>query len=136
MGDATLESQICAAVTGKDLDEEGLYRVAERAFNLQRAVLAREGRQGRGYDCLEEFNFTIPQKGDYGNPKCLVPGKNGEPFSRLGMVLDRDEFERMKDEFYQVRGWDVASGLQTRAKLDELGLSDVADDLENVGLLA
>ena len=44
--------------------------------------------------------------------------------------MDREEFERMKDEYYRLRGWDVASGLQTKKKLDELGLEDIMVDLE------
>ena len=40
----------------------------------------------------------------------------------------------MKDEYYQLRQWDVATGLQTRTKLEELGLKDVAEDLEKRGL--
>jgi hypothetical protein len=42
----------------------------------------------------------------------------------------------MKDEYYQLRRWDVATGLQTRAQLEEVGLEDVAQDLEARGLLA
>jgi aldehyde:ferredoxin oxidoreductase len=45
------------------------------------------------------------------------------------------QFERTKDEYYRLRQWDVATGLQTRAKLEELGLKDVARDLEQRGLL-
>ena len=78
----------------------------------------------------------MPLKGDYGNPECLVPGKDGKPFSRKGMVVDRDEFEKMKDEFYQIRGWDVATGLQTREQLKSLDLADVAETMEREGLLA
>ncbi len=51
-------------------------------------------------------------------------------------MLDRKEFERMKDEFYEIRGWDVTTGFQKREKLAELGLDDVADGLENEGLLS
>ncbi|MBL7210069.1 MAG: hypothetical protein ISS52_08220 [Dehalococcoidia bacterium] len=51
-------------------------------------------------------------------------------------VVDRQEFERMKDEYYRPRGWDVATGLQTRGKLQELGLEDITDDLERRGLIA
>ncbi len=136
VGDPTLESQVCAAVTGRDIDEQGLYRIGERVFNLQRAILAREGHRGREHDRLEEFNFTIPLKGDFGNPNCTVPGKDGEVFSRKGMVVERDKFEQMKDEYYQIRGWDVATGLQQRAKLEELNLEGVAEKLEGGGLLA
>ena len=135
VGDPTLESQICTAVTERDVDERGLYKVAERVFNLQRAILAREGHKGREGDSLEEFNFSVPLKGDFGNPSCIVPGKDGSVFERKGMVVDRDEFEKMKSEYYEIRGWDVSSGLQKRAKLEELGLGSVADKLEPEGLL-
>jgi aldehyde:ferredoxin oxidoreductase len=91
---------------------------------------------GRDYDTLEEFNFTVGLKTDFGNPQCLVPGVDGEVFSRRGMVLERDAFEKMKDEYYQIRGWDVATGLQTRASLEGLGLGDVAEKLAKDGLLA
>jgi aldehyde:ferredoxin oxidoreductase len=136
VGDPTLESQVCAAVMGRDIDEQGLYRIGERVFNLQRAILIREGHKGREDDCLEEFNYTIPLKGDFGNPGCIVPGKDGEILSRKGMVVERKEFEQMKDEYYQIRGWDVPSGFQRRAKLEELGLGGVADKLAGEGLLA
>ena len=59
----------------------------------------------------------------------------GEPVSRKGAVVDRQEFERMKDEYYAIRGWDPLTGLQTRRTLVRLGLKDVADDLEGRGLL-
>ena len=64
-----------------------------------------------------------------------MPGQNGEVFSKKGQVLDRGEFEKMKDEYYQIRGWDVATGLQTKAKLKELGLGDIAETLQNEKLI-
>ncbi len=136
VGDPTLESQVCSVVTGMDVSEQELYGLGERVFNLQRAVLVREGRRGREHDAIEEFNFGVPLKAEFNNPECLVPGKDGEPFSRKGMVVDRNAFERMKDEYYEHRGWDVATGLQTRRKLDDLGLSDVAVKLAGESLLA
>ena len=45
-------------------------------------------------------------------------------------MVDREQFERMKDEYYQLRGWDVESGLQTKATLEELILGDIAEELE------
>jgi len=135
VGDPALESKILSAVTGKDVDEEGLYRIGERVFNLQRAILVREGHQGRGDDILPHSWHTVPLKGDLANPECLVPGKGEEVLSRRSSVVDREEFERTKDEYYQLRQWDVATGLQTRAKLEELGLKDVAQALEQGGLI-
>jgi len=135
VGDPTLESKILSSVTGKDVNEEELYRIGERVFNLQRAILVREGHQGRGDDILPDSWHTMPLRGDLANPGCLVPGKGEEVLSRKGSVVDRGEFERTKDEYYRLRQWDVATGLQTRAKLEELELKDVARDLEKRGLI-
>ena len=65
----------------------------------------------------------------------MIPGRDGEPISRRGEVLDRKRFEEMKDEYYAHRNWDVITGLQTREALENLGLKDVAVDLEQRGLL-
>jgi len=117
------------------MDEAGLYKIGERAYNLQRAIHVREGWKGRQDDVLEEYNYTIPLKSDFGNPDCLVPGPNGEKFSRKGMVVERDKFEEMKDEYYELRGWDVETGLQTKACLEGLDMGDVAQEMERLGLL-
>ena len=64
-----------------------------------------------------------------------MPGKDGRVVSRLGAVVDRGEFEQVKSEYYNLRGWDTASGLPTRAGLKKLRLDDVAADLAGRGLL-
>jgi aldehyde:ferredoxin oxidoreductase len=128
-GDPSLESQLLSAVTGWEISEQELYRTGERVFNLQRAILVREGHRGKDEDQLPETWFTKPLKGDPTNPECLVPGKNGEALSRKGSVVDRAEFERTKDEYYRLRGWDPVTGLQSRARMEELGLTGIADGL-------
>jgi aldehyde:ferredoxin oxidoreductase len=68
-------------------------------------------------------------RGDPTNPECLVPGKNGVALSRKGAVVDKAEFERTRDEYYRLRGWDPFTGLQSRTRLEEMGLADVAGTL-------
>lgn len=136
IGPYTLESRIVSAITGRNVDEAGLMQVGERVYNLQRAILMREGWGGRAGDVLPESLFNTPIRGLFFNPECIAPGPNGERISFRGVVLDRAVFERLKDEFYALRGWDVVSGRQTRSKLADLGLHDVADELERRGLLA
>jgi aldehyde:ferredoxin oxidoreductase len=136
VGDPSLESQILSAVTGEDIDEEGLYRIGERTFNLQRAILIREGHRGKQDDTIPEAWFTVPLKGDPVNPDCLVPGAGGQPTSRRGAVVDRAEFERTREEYYQLRHWDTATGFATRTRLRELGLGDTAQELVQRKLLA
>jgi aldehyde:ferredoxin oxidoreductase len=135
IGDPALESKIVSAVLGKDLDEQSLNRIGERVLNLQRAIHAREGHRGRSDDRLPDEWHISPLETHVADPDCLAPGKNGEPISRLGAVVDKQEFERMKDEYYQLRGWDVATGRQTKKNLEELELDDIIDDLEHRELI-
>ena len=135
VGDPSLESKIVSAVTGKEVDEKGLYEIGARVFNLQRAVLVREGGYGRDFDYPPDICFNDPLQFDNQNPDCLMPGKDGEIISRKGAVLDRKEFERMRDVYYALREWDLKTGFQTRQSLEGLDLPEVADDLEKRGLL-
>ncbi len=140
VGDPTLVPQLFQTVTGRDLSEDDYYRLGERSVNLQRAIMGREGRVGREEDTLGEFNFTEPvetSEGVFGmaSPKLELPGAGDEVISRKGKTLDRREFERMKDEFYLLRGWDVGSGMQTKEKLQELGMSFLCSEMGKLGLL-
>ncbi len=136
VGDPAFESRIYSAITGRELDEGGIDRAGERIINLQRAILLRQGWKGREDDRMLDYIHDEPLKDEiFFNRGCRVPGKNGEVVSRIGSVISRQDFEKMKDEYYQLRGWDVKSGLLTATGLNELGLDDVADDLNNRGLL-
>ncbi|MEE8382736.1 MAG: aldehyde ferredoxin oxidoreductase N-terminal domain-containing protein [Thermodesulfobacteriota bacterium] len=140
MGDPSLLPQLYEAVTGRDLSEDEYYLLGERSVNLQRAIMGREGRVGRKEDTLGEFNFTEPvetSEGVFGmfNPDLELPGAGDEIITRKGKTVDRKEFERMKDEYYLLRGWDAASGMQTKGKLQKLGLDFLLDEMEKGGLL-
>jgi aldehyde:ferredoxin oxidoreductase len=140
MGDPALMPQMYAAVTGRAMSEPDYYRMGERSVNLQRAIMGREGRSGRGADCIGEFNFTEPLENSEGvfgmfNPDLELPGSGDSIITRKGLTLDRDAFERMKDEYYGLRGWDVTTGLQTREGLETIGLGFVCEDLEKMQLL-
>lgn len=136
LGDPAFESKVYSAITGNELDEAGLSQFGERIFNLQRAIMAREGHRGREADTVTQSWFTSPLRYHLVQPECLVPGKNGEPLCRKGEVLDKQKFEQMKDEYYALRGWDVATGLQKRGGLVQLGLPEVAEELQKEELLA
>ncbi len=95
------------------MDEAGLFRMGERICSLERAVVVRDGRR-RKTDALPNFFFKVP-----------VPDGPQE-----GRKLDRDKFEKMKDEYYRLRGWDVETGLPMRSTLEGRGMADVADVLK------
>jgi aldehyde:ferredoxin oxidoreductase len=136
VGPGTLESQCLSAITGRTISEGELLDFGERIFNLQRAVLIRQGWGGRSGDNLMDYLFHEPIKWTFFNPQLLVPDQEGKPVSRKGAVLAPNEFETMKDDYYRLRGWEVSSGLQTKNKLEELSLLDVAVELEKMGLIA
>ena len=52
-----------------------------------------------------------------------------------GERIDHEAWERMLDEYYNLRGWDKETGLQTRQSLEALGLKPIADRLEEAGCL-
>ena len=130
----TLESQIVSAITGRNLDESGLFNIGERNANLQRAILLRDRWPGRDGDKLMDYLFEEPLEGIYFSPQAPAPGPDGKVISRNGEVVDREKFEQLKDEYYQLRGWDVATGLPTVAKLEQLELGDIALVLKENGL--
>ncbi len=136
-GHTVTEAQVYSAITGKEIDDEELAKTGERVFNLQRAILLRQGWGGRQGDKILDYYFTESlKKGEiFIHPDGLMPGKGDEIITRVGSVVEKDKFEQMKTEYYQLRGWDVATGLPTRYKLQELKLNDVAVDLAGRGLL-
>ena len=140
VGDPELEARLFSAVTGLDMDESAFLRSGERSANLCRALYLREGRRGRADDVLEEFNFTAPlqeQDPPVGlfNADLVLPGKNGELFSRKGETVSRETFKKVMDDYYVARGWDVETGLPTRKKLIELDLEEVVSALAESGLI-
>jgi aldehyde:ferredoxin oxidoreductase len=134
VGDGTLESRLFSAVTGRETDEASLNRAGERIFNLYRAILLREGRKGREDDYLPESQFVERDEPVYDvfgmfNPDLYLPGKDDEVLSCKGKALSREGFEDMKNEYYQLRGWNSGTGLLTREKLSELALDDLIEPL-------
>jgi aldehyde:ferredoxin oxidoreductase len=132
VGDPTMESRLYSAITGKETSEDELYYIGERIFNLQRAIRLLQGWDGRKDDNILDYFFTSPiKKGDiFFNPDADMPDKDGKIISRLGSVVDRKQFELMKDDYYRLRGWDIATGFPTFNRLNELGLNEVAGDLK------
>lgn len=99
-----------SAITGFDFDGPRLLEVGERTWNLQRAFNARQG--------FTRKEDRLPQRLT-GEPAPTGPAE--------GSVV---HLEPMLDEYYRARGWDLRLGWPTAEKLQSLGLSDVAGDLE------
>jgi aldehyde:ferredoxin oxidoreductase len=99
--------------TGMDLTLEDTKKTAERIWNLIRAFSVREGYR-REHDTLPKRFMEEPIK--------TGPSK--------GMVISQEMLDYMLDQYYDFRGWDRETGIPTRERLLELGLKDIADDME------
>jgi len=77
---------------------------------------------------LRAFNARegYDRKDDVLPKKLTRPLKGG---ASDGYLLTEEEVERAKDWYYKEAGWDIASGIPTRAKLKELNLDWIADRL-------
>ena len=91
-------ADLLSAVTGWDLTGDEVLRIGERIYNLERVMVNKLGFDGKD-DILPSrlLKETVPEG----------PAK--------GHVVDLD---KMKSEYYQLRGWD--NGKPTPAKLREL----------------
>ena len=76
----------------------------ERRLNMLRAFNAREG-VGRDHDTLPKKLFK-PLKGGASDGRSVKP----------------EELEFALNTYYDLAGWDKATGVPTKAKLAELGL--------------
>ena len=100
--DAADYADLVAASTGMDIDAQGMMRLGERIWNLQKLFNMKVG--------YTKKDDTLP-------PRLLnEPLREGAPEGRVW------EREPLLDEYYAVRGWDE-EGVPTPEKLEELGLS-------------
>ncbi len=103
-------TDLVRAVTGWNTNLFELLKVGERRLNLMRAFNAREG-VGREAD-------TVPKK----LTQALQGGKSD------GIFVTVEEIETAKDQYFEMLVWDD-NGKPRRAKLEELALGWVADEL-------
>lgn len=107
------------AVMGTDLTEEELFLIARRSYNLEKA--------------FNSLHTNFDRNDDY-PPKRFMeePVKSG-PYK--GYRCEKENWDEMLDQFYELQGWDKKTGLQTLSSLKELGMEDVAQRLEKAGKL-
>ncbi|PYN93982.1 MAG: aldehyde:ferredoxin oxidoreductase [Candidatus Rokuibacteriota bacterium] len=98
--------------TGWDATMEELMQIGERRIHMLRAFNAREG-IGKDADVL---------------PKKLFQPLAGKG-PTAGVLVTAEEMDRAREQYYLLAGCDTATGYPTRAKLTELGLDWLADQV-------
>jgi aldehyde:ferredoxin oxidoreductase len=104
-----------SAATGVTITGDDLLLVAERVNNVERTHNARLG--------LTSKDDTMPPKWTE------EPLPSGRQKGAIYDILDP-----MREAWYKVHGWNDESGRPRRERLEELGLKDIADDLEQRGI--
>jgi len=112
-------AELYSAATGWETSVADLKRTAKRQLNIEKAfnLLRTNFDRKDDYPTLRDMNEPIPT------------GKVA------GWKLERKDWDALLDEYYDMHGWDKETSFPTRTCLEELGLKDIADDLEKVGKL-
>ena len=109
-------ARLYSALTCWETTPQELMQTGDRIFNLMKCYLVREGLTRKDDSWPERF-FEEP-----------IPDG---PLK--GSLLDPNKFNQLLEQYYELRGWDKSSSIPTKAKLLELGLSDAAEELEQMG---
>jgi aldehyde:ferredoxin oxidoreductase len=100
------EGGVMEAVTGYDFTPE-LLAIGERIYTLERLILNREG---------------IRRKDDMMPERIMKEAVPSGPIK--GQRLTPEMYDRMLDEYYEVRGWDK-EGVPTDETIEKLGLKEL-----------
>lgn len=112
------------AATGVTYTWDMVHEIGQRIYALIRAFWVRE--------YLAEGEEWGPIM-DYPPPRWFDEPLTKGPLA--GSKLDRENYGRMLQHYYKLRGWDKR-GIPTKTTLERLGLSDVAKSLSNYLKLA
>ena len=108
------------AATGFQVSIEELRMAGERVWNLERLLNFREGfsRQDDEFPAQWVENTETPLK-----------LRSGDSYLSdwSGKRLAREDLERILDDYYDERGWDIETGVPTKKKLAELELEEFAE---------
>lgn len=108
-------AELLSSATGIDYSSRALMKAAERIYNVEHMFNVREG--------IRRKDDTVPWR--YFEEPCPDgPDK--------GRLIDVEKWEKLKDEYYDERGWDRETGIPTKKKLAELGLEGLVKDLKNL----
>ncbi|MBU2535648.1 MAG: hypothetical protein KKD83_05740 [Chloroflexi bacterium] len=112
-------TELVNSAMGIDLTEEEFMLIGRRGINLEKA--------------FNTIHTDFNRKDDYPPRRYMEePIKSGP---RAGYKCDNEEWDKMLDRFYELHDWDRKTGWQTRRCLVELGMEDVADQLQKAGRL-
>ena len=107
-GDINLEAELLTTCTGIKFTTKELEKIGERIFNLERIILAIKFGRDRKIDESIATHFELPCKTDKSR-------------------ISREEFKKLLDRYYSLRGWDLKTGIPSEDKIRDLNLEEIVD---------
>jgi aldehyde:ferredoxin oxidoreductase len=137
VGDSTLDAVEYSMVTGDHKTEAEMHKVGLRIFNLLRAGTIR----GMGTTNMIQYNPTPPNglsffTGHDAFPDAAFnhPSWKAPAFSGSNQRMDPADMDKAVKQFYGEMGWSATGAPKKQTYLD-LGMDDVAAEMERLGLL-
>jgi hypothetical protein len=109
-GDLEMGCRLLNATTGESFTSEALDGAADRAMNIERVLLALSGRNRKAEEALAS-HFRLPCRDD-------------------GTYITEKDFVSLMNAYFDARGWNKEDGWPEKDNLVNLGIGDVAEELE------
>ncbi|UCH08615.1 MAG: hypothetical protein JSV55_06490 [Deltaproteobacteria bacterium] len=118
-------SEAYSAVTGFETSLAELRTAIRRCYNLYKALNVRAG-FSRKDDVFPDRWFEPLETPDRGTMVLC---------DYFGTPLSREDCNKLLDDYYHERGWDIETGIPTEETLVESDLQDVFSDLQKSGFI-
>ena len=109
-------AELYSSLTGIEKAPEELRDAAERVYNIYKMLNVREG-FSRADDAVPKIWFKPTYSPD--GVEALTD------YYRIHRMSE-DDVEKLLDDYYNERGWDVQKGIPTKQKLEEFGIGETA----------
>jgi aldehyde:ferredoxin oxidoreductase len=136
VGDIYMDGKYLTAVTGEYWDQDRVDHYAEKITAMLRVMTIISFNHYYGDTSLRHGHDVMPAHWfDRNDVDPFIQNAGASGVDHANNRLDRDDWERALDMFFERMGWDVATGIPTLETLLRLGLPDMANALRERGLL-
>jgi len=111
-------ADLFSAATGLEITGSDLMFLGERIRNIEKA--------------FNTLHVKFTRKDDYPPKRFMEEPVRTGPFK--GELLEKDKWDMMLDEYYELHNWDTKTGLQTERCLRNLSLEEVLAELKRASL--
>ena len=128
------EPRFLRAVTGNDLSFSDGMEIGRKIWNLDNAIWSLQGRH-RDMVHFPEYIYSVPYarygaKGKFSH--YYLPGRENGKWAYIradGRHLDKSRFDDWKTAYYELEGWNPATGRPRKKTLTDLGLKNVSEEM-------